>query len=208
MECFKWLQPVFAEQVKKFDQYRLADCILYPFNDHAPDLEECARYHYERWPDSLAGMYSLANGFQKKKNLRLLGEIIQQKYPSVSYDTTAMHLRIGDALTPGQLALHRKSKGVYTPVSHYLSKSRVDNDSSDITLVFGCHNRISLAMFKESEAYLSKAYSGLQALTSKPIKIRTTNPDDDFVFLVFSRYYVPSKSGWVRLISPLRSMLL
>lgn len=204
---FANIQKSFEQQLKSYSLYRLADCIRKPNNKFCKFYanETCSEYHYRLWPDSLAGRYSFLNNFEEQINLKLLAEIITGKYGKPYYDMTSMHLRVGDAINTHVT----KCKGI-EPI-YYLDKKWIENDSKSVALVFGCHNFYSLK-FRQAltEKYILTVFNGLQALTEKPVFLKTTatDPDADFVFLLFSRYYVPSKGGWTHLLNPLRSMLL
>lgn len=200
---FSRIKKSFKKQIEDYCFYRLSDCIRYPNNKFCKfyEGESCSEYHYRLWPESIAGRYSFLNNFGPL-NLDLLAEIITAKYGKPEYDVTSMHLRVGDVINTPSTA----TKGLDT--SYYLDKKWVENNSKCVYLVFGCHNHASYRNWNSTQQYISIVFNGLKEITDKPILFRTTDPDSDFVFLLFSRYYVPSRGGWNHLIKPLRSMLL
>lgn len=205
---FDTIRKSFKNQILNYKNYRLSDCILQPNNQYIKNYNKntniykkpCNKYHYELWPDSIAGRYSLLNNFKSEINYDLILDIILEKYPQLCHNTVAMHLRVGDGL----LQFHKK----YKPLEFYANKKWTNNNAYNITLVFGCHNWISWKMQYQTEKYISDLTDSLIKISNKPLQLRTTEePDEDFIFLLFSRYYVASGGGWSILLKKLRPMI-
>jgi len=198
----------------KFTGYRIADCFLcntwdrWGLNKETGLFNEInqktriplGKFTYEKWPDSIAGQYSYRNNFKKNQDLNLLLDIILEKYPNThEKNITSVHLRIGDVLAQKQEAHTSR----FLDPSFY-SKQEFNNNTNEIFIVFGIHYN---CLIDESLDYVENVKKHIEKKTNKNCKIRSTTPDEDFVFMLFSKYFIPSKSGLCKVINRLKPLL-
>lgn len=84
----------------KMGDYRIGDIFLY---NHADWTNSIIKEHLEKYPDSLASAFILKNEYNSKhtiKNnyIKILFEILQERYKNKVSDICVCHLRVGDIL--------------------------------------------------------------------------------------------------------------
>jgi hypothetical protein len=176
---------------KKWNGYRLSDIIK--------KYKNVAEKSSKSFPNSIgAKYYSLT---KKKNNLNILNKIIySQEY--VQYrspeNTCSLHLRLGDILCQKNI----KQDRYYHPISYYenhvipqLKKYTI----TEIYIITGTHLNIHL---DKSMEYLINVIGILEKNNVNIKKIRLGySPDEDFVFMCTSKYFIRSGGGYSTLIS-------
>jgi uncharacterized membrane protein len=175
---------------KEWEGYRLGDIIK--------KYQNVAEKSFKKFPNSIgAKYYSLT---KKKNELDILNQIIHSpefiKYHSPK-NTCSLHLRLGDILSKHLI----KQDRYYHPISYYenhvipqLKKYEIN----EIDVIAGTHYNMYLV---KSMEYLLNLIIILEKHNINIKKIRLGNsPDEDFVFMCTSKYFIRSGGGYSSLI--------
>jgi hypothetical protein len=175
---------------KKWDKYRLGDLIRGGYDNLIKNV-------HEDFPNSIgAKYYSLT---RKNNELDILNQIIHSsefiKYHSPK-NTCSLHLRLGDIFSKNLM-----NNYYYRPISYYenhvipqLKKYEI----KEIYIIAGAHINIHI---DKSMEYLINLIGILEKHNVNIKKIRLGNsPDDDFVFMCTSKYFIRSGGGYSKLI--------
>jgi hypothetical protein len=188
---------------KQFTGYRLWDCIHHTSTKFFPEgFDSLMDFTYKTWPNSIAGEYTYKNNFSLNFNENLLKNIISSRItlPYIQ-DRICIHLRIGDVIkyqNKGQTKQRFAPLEFYEEKFHKITKSFNVKDTPCF-LVFGMHYDVGL---KESIKYIEDI-TNLSKQFGMKCALRTSEPDDDFIFLCQSKILISSKSNYFREDMPL-----
>ena len=189
-------------------RYRLADMIR--FKNQRENKKWGYEYHLKNFPDSIATEYMKKT--KKNNNLKLINKIIKKKQNEnhLKYkDYIILHLRTGDVIEnkkynnnkSGNYFLKNKVNKYVYPLSYYkkvIEKLKKDTNNKNILLITGFHNNLN-----HNESY--KYISGIEKYFIKNgfnIKKRINNdPDDDFIIMCNSKYFIKGGGGFSKLIT-------
>jgi len=203
--------------------YRLSDMVRMEKMRQAEGLpgETMTQHYFKKYPNSIATKYmKMIKTLPKTKqnnNIELLKKIInEQKYQKYHNHNTniVIHIRTGDVIDQQKYSVDeflskkrqyetKKWKGNFyvKPLSYYKSLlEKIDQLGLDknIILVTGFHKKDD---HSKSLQYIDK----IQKFFEKNGYLVTTrinrDPDEDFVFISTSKYYIPSGGGFSLLLS-------
>jgi len=204
--------------------YRLSDIVRSEKVRNQRTIQDSSltmtQYYIKHYPNSIATKYmkmiKTLPKSQHFRNIGILGKIIgEQKYKKYHNHNTniVVHIRTGDVIDNSKhsvdqlLSKERKFgsgnwRQVYVkPLSYYKSLlKKIDKLGLDknIILVTGFHKEDD---HSKSLQYIDK----IQKFFEKNGYLVTTrinrDPDEDFVFISTSKYYIPSGGGFSRLLS-------
>lgn len=194
--------------------YRLGDIIV----------GECYRKSYERnyfnsigklFPNSIAAIYNEKTINLKNNrfyNMEILDNIIKDKTNKNNIpenDNIVIHLRIGDSLVgyeKGNLIYNKRKRfksGTYAiklesfeKLVDYIKKN-IKINNKKIILVYGAHKKNE----KLNNIYINEIKKILKKKNVSFTERLTGNPDDDFIFMANSKYFVKSNGFYSDLIS-------
>lgn len=189
-----------------YDSYRLGDMVLWNKWRKKPDGE---RYHLEKFPDSIACEYMrLTNNPMQYDILFNIVKKRKQQINILPKQSLIIHLRLGDLIERSGKNLdyllvrqvkNKNGGASVKPLYYYYEKiNKIRNHGiKEITLVAGSHFDVPL---NSSYKYICAIKIFFEELGFS-VSIRTGNsPDNDFVFMSSSKYYIPSEGGYSRLI--------
>lgn len=199
---------------KKWLNYRLGDIIA----------GHCYKKSYERhyfnsigklYPNSIAAIYNeKTNNLKNNRfnNLDILDKIVRDKttknnIPGI--DNIVIHLRIGDSLVGyknGKFIYNKRKRfksGTYAiklesfeNLIDYIKKN-VKNNNNKIVLVYGAHKKNE----KLNDIYINEIKKILNKKNITFVERLTGDPDDDFIYMVNSKYFIKSNGMYSNLIS-------
>tara|TARA_Y100000389_G_C17470694_1_gene530409 strand:+ start:11340 stop:12008 length:669 start_codon:yes stop_codon:yes gene_type:complete len=155
--------------------YRLGDTVLGKFHLPKGSLSNIAKC----WPDSIKHKYKQKTS--KNRDIDSLIEIVKEYNLSLPYGYISLHLRIGDR------------DGVYTsPLSYYKDVDiKKYTDWKKIIIFCGSHNVKS----SRSNKYICDVVSILEKRGYDVFVRGGNSPDDDFVLISKSKYFIKGKSN-------------
>ena len=202
-------------------QYRLSDMFkskiqrhwVYPMDKKKETIKQ---KHLKYHPNTIASLYMEQT--DDESNYDILIDVIKKykpidglKYDENFYeDNIIIHLRVGDWLRDIDINKNiekyesntylkkRKLKGI-----KYFEKEieKIEKiPTRNIIFVFGFHQlhyteKSREYMFKIGEHFENKGYN---------VRFKSGDPDDDFVFMVNSKYYIPTSGGYSKLVETLQ----
>jgi hypothetical protein len=184
--------------------YRLGDMVRYSSVRRLGGREK----HYELYPDSLASQYMRETDISD--NLDVLINLIR-KYPQnlrPKEDELVVHLRAGNVIdkseyTVEELLEKRRPFGVHNlnyvkPLSFYKRHlNKIEKQIKKITLVAGGNLTHD---FTKSKEYI-QAIKSLFEKSGFDVQVRLGNPpDDDFIYMCRSRFFISSGGHFSRLV--------
>lgn len=183
-----------------FEGYRLWDCIHNPNTKHYPDgFENLIDFTYKTWPNSIAGEYCKKNNFDTSFNPELFNRIVSSRIENQDpIARISIHLRIGDVI---KYKNREEESKRYLDTDFYakiISKISHHNNLPCF-LVFGMHYSVGLNESIKYIKHIKKIFnnSGFNA------ELRTSTPDNDFLFLCQSKILLASKSNFFSTQKPL-----
>lgn len=173
---------------KKWHDYRLGDVVRWRESPHYSSLMKETK---NRFPGSIAALYCQKTA--KTEDFDTLYSIIMTKLfdPFRSPpDTCSIHLRLGDVY-------QQDNSFYFHPLNYYrrhvipvLSKKKIRH----VTIVAGAHHPYHL------EGSLDYIVRLIELLTLHAIQVKNVrlggSPDEDFVFMCSSRYFIQSGGGF------------
>ena len=163
--------------------------------------------HYDLYPDSLASQYMRET--DADNDINILINLIRKHRTNFKpkKDELVVHLRVGDVVersryTVKQLLekqrVFRGRRAYVKPLSFYeKSLNEINRQVKKITLVTGgckAHD------FTKSKEYI-QAIKSLFEKSGFDVRVRLGNPpDDDFIYMVRSKLFVPSGGGFSQLV--------
>ena len=182
-----------------YELYRIGDMVA-TIHRFLPMGE---KYHLETFPDSIASEYMKKTKQLKKYNI--LADIVRER----SWITTdlpsdkdlVVHLRVGDVveqfssklsqiLISYSYSLHYNYTCPIRNIHDKISKSKENFDK--IILVAGSHKDILTPKSCKYIDVIKKYFEN----NGHTVELRLGNPpDDDFIFMTNSKYFIPSCSG-------------
>ena len=200
----------FSIKNTSYEDYRLGDFIKGYFINH--------KKHYlpkilNTYPNSLcAKYYNIVKDLPEDKKWnnievidKLLNDINTEPHEN---DTLVINLRLGDAIigySNGKFKYRNTNHfttGIYGICIEKLKKFLLSNKNKfkKITLVYGIHNGLDYDL-SLSEKYLELLRKFLEENNFKYSERHNENPDLDFAYMCKSKNFMPSGSGFSRLIT-------
>jgi len=192
-----------------YEDYRLGDFIKgWIFNNQKHKQKNIL----EKFPNSLcAKYYNIVKNMpdhKKWNNIEVIDKLLNDiNTETPENDTLVINLRLGDAITGysnGKFTYRGNnyvSTGIYGICIEKLKKFLLSNKSKfkKVTLVYGIHQGASYDL-SFSEKYLELLRKFLEENNIKYSERHNENPDLDFAFMCKSKNFMPSGSGFSRLI--------
>ena len=202
-------KETFLINEEKWLDYRLGDIITGYFR-------EKKQFYYlkkidKNLPNSIGSVYiKKTNNLEKNlqyNNFNILKDIINKKKHLIDLpkkDDLVIHLRIGDIIRGSKNNIKFKNNFWYgtdiSKLDNTLNEIKKNIKFNKVYLVYGSHDKdISLHL---NNKYLDNVKKILKKNNIIPI-LRNTNPDDDFIFMSQSKYFVRSGGGFSNIISEL-----
>ena len=177
-------------------------------------------YHITNFPNSIATQYLLASNATDFGNYSILLNIVQNRSLSMDFmkdynisfnDTIIVHLRTGDVidhrtdLNVNEILMDNTNK-YYRPMIYYinifekLKKYHLDK----VLFITGYHYGHN---HTKSKIYTMKIIKLFELNGYKDIKLRVNqNPDQDFLIMCNSKYFVKSGGGFSKMIADIVQM--
>ena len=188
--------------------YRLSDMVK---RKHFRDRENGRKLHYELYPDSIASQYMRQT--DKNHDIDVLINLIKKHRPNLRPEEgeLVVHLRVGDVVNEAKYTVKELlekerafSNGNFyvKPLSYYECHPKTKNGRIEkITLVAGgckAHD------FTKSKEYI-QAIKNFFEESGVSVQTRLgNNPDDDFVYMCRSRFFIRSGGGFSRFVEKCR----
>lgn len=163
-------------------------------------------YHVKHFPNSIATEYMLATN--KSGDYDQLIKIINKRKPIIKLDNyITIHLRIGDVIEDSDKSLdeilHKytifNKRNYVKPIDYYdkiINKIKNYN-IKNVILIGGFHKKGNHQKSIDYVNYIQKYFISKGYNCSKRID---NEPDDDFLIMCNSKYFVPSGGGFSNII--------
>ena len=191
--------------------YRLGDMVLHK-QGHIYLLKKIYNYYY---PDSIANEYLKRVNYDKIPDYDLLHDIVKEKSQDLekpSKKSLVIHLRVGDVIEweyKGDIDELLEGKSDYTGSDGHLylfdyeyfdnNLQKVKDKIEKIIIVGGYHIKRNTT---RSEIYINKICDFFEKKGFEVEKrINQYTPDEDFLFMCNSSYYLKTGGGYSNLIS-------
>lgn len=185
---------------RQWKGYRLADAFLRPHWRSAEQPEHLCISMHRRFPGSIAGTYSLRNGFSEERRPALLTSVIESLFTTTPLNVCAVHLRAGDVLQQSC----REHVDRYTSPRDVVHQTLATcGREGCVTVVTGSH------YWSGIDATVAYTQSVIERLRDAGVeaRVRSSSPDADFAFLLRAKTLIPSRGGWTDLLRLLRPMV-
>ena len=195
--------------------YRLGDMITIKEGSNSRYNKKIGfDYHLNNYPNSIATEYMLKT--KKTGDYNQLLNIINKRKPKIKLNNYAVvHLRIGDVIDSSDKSLNEMLR-TYTlykngntnyvkPLSYYnriintIKKYKIKN----IILIGGFHTNQN---HQKSYEYVKTIQNHFKRNGFACYTRINNNPDDDFLIMCYSKYFVPSGGGFLNFIKNIVNM--
>eukprot|EP01084_Bolivina_argentea_P227530 384260_1 len=165
-------------------------------------------YHKERFPNSIAVQYmeQINKTIETSDENVLLHTISSRKQLYPTYNTLVMHVRAGDMLDeickwifkgPDRKKMMRMFKDPISLFKQWKSQF-IQNNISNVVLVTGFHRRMN---HSNTANYIIKIRNWFEENNFSVSFRINENPDQDFMFMCNSKFYIQSPGGFSFLIA-------
>lgn len=191
----------------EYSNYRLGDMVKW--SDWRKEEQGGEKYHFENFPNSIASEYMKKT--DKQQQYDILFDIVQKRSQNTlipDNQSLVIHLRIGDTIENTGKDLEyllvkqiKKDNGCLTvkPLYYFYDKIPVIRKYGikKIVLVGGVHVDVPIDNSYKYIHAIKRFFEELGFI----VDVRAGNkPDDDFIFMSNSRYYLPADGGYSNLI--------
>ena len=200
------------DKVEKNDyaEYRLGDMVR---SESHRSKSNGRQLHYEKYPNSLASQYMKLT--DKNNNYSILKTLVKQYDYKIlpSPDELVIHLRVGEVLDSSKYTVdehlndyknyHNPSQTNYVyPLSYYKEKLEKFNKNKIKDVVLVCGGCFTFS--NKSKEYISKIESFIKNKGFQVSIRQNKNPDDDFVYMCRSHYFIKSGGGFSELVEKIK----
>lgn len=181
----------------KCDGYRLGD-IVRLWNDlkYQSRSGEYLNSIPRCYPHSIGDGYLRENTAKKPNNLPVLFKIIDKRIKGITgpdKNTVVVHLRIGDVIGRPEFILDPKIFAQIIDTHPSIQKKKY-------VLVYNNHYVLNKNQIKLNMDYLNKIRDVLRKRKIAFVEYSDRSPDDDFLFMCKSHYFIGSGGGFSTLI--------
>ena len=203
---------IFYPIIENFEayRYRLADMVLH--KNHSDNKIWGFDYHKKIYPNSIATEYMRTT--DDKSDYSILLDIISKRKTTHQYeDRVVIHLRLGDVINNSEYTvdqfLNNPTYYYHTNEmkTNYVKTIRYYQKVIDKLRKLGINKAIFITGFHQgtdhtkSLEYLSKLTLYFQSQGFQCTSRINLDPDDDFLIMCNSKYFVPSGGGFSKIIT-------
>ena len=203
---------IFYPIIENFEayRYRLADMIQH--KNHSDNKKWGFDYHKKKYPNSIATEYM--KNTHDKSDYSLLLDIISKRKPRHQYkDHVVIHLRLGDVIDNSKYPVDQflnKTTYYYHDKqlkTNYVKTIKYYQNVIDKLRKLGINKAVFITGFHQgtnhtrSLDYLSKLKLYFRSQGFQCTSRIDLDPDDDFLIMCNSKYFVPSGGGFSNLIT-------
>ena len=200
---------MFSMKNEKYMNYRLGDFIKgYLFKEQKYTHD----YMLKMYPNSLCSKYyNIVKNYPKDKiwnNIEVISKLVDElEIKGPDKNTLVIHLRLGDAFLDYKNGNFIYRKSINKTLTYGTPLEKIEKiilekktDFKKITIVYGIHNGHQHDI-RISEKYLDELRSIFLKNNIKFNERHNENPDLDFCYMCKSTMFIPSGSGFSRIVS-------
>lgn len=196
--------------IENYKKYRLGDMIKLK---RMRERSDGYKYHLKHFPNSIATEYMKKT--DKSKNYKLLKKIVDKrtKQKHLKYKNyIILHLRTGDVLdffthnkgNNGKSFLKKKINKYVYPLSYYeniIELLKKDTNNKQLLILTGFHTKTLKNKNKNSLEYINGIEQFFKKKGFNVSKRINKDPDDDFIIMSNSKYFIKGGGGFSRIVS-------